>query len=150
AGTQNAFVTELNPAGSGLVYSTFLGGGATDQGNGIALDPQGNAYVAGSTTSTNFPTTTGAYQTSLRTGATQNAFVTKLNAGGAALAYSTYLGGGGSDTGNGIAVNSSGNAFVTGSTTSTNFPTASAYQSTLSGGTGQDAFVTKLATGGNA
>jgi RHS repeat-associated protein len=149
-GSQDAFVTELNPAGSGLVYSTFLGGSGTEQGNGIALDPQGNAYITGYTASTNFPTTSGAYQTALGTGATQNAFITKLNAGGAALGYSTYLGGGGSDTGNAIAVNSAGNAYVTGSTTSTNFPTANAYQSSLSGGTGQDAFVTKLAAAGNA
>jgi RHS repeat-associated protein len=147
-GSTNAFVTELNPPGSALVYSTFLGGSGTDQGNGIALDVSGNAYVTGNAGSTNFPTTSGAYQTSKRTGATQNAFVTKVNAGGSAWGYSTYLGGGSTDSGYAIAVNLSGNAYVTGSSTSTNFPTQNAYAASLGGS--QDAFVTELNTAGSA
>jgi RHS repeat-associated protein len=149
-GSTDAFITEFDPSGSTLVYSTFLGGSGTDSGAGIALDYAGNAYVTGSTASTNFATTTGAFQTSLGGGSGQDAFVTKLNAGGSTLGYSTYLGGSGTEQGMAIALGYDGSAYVTGSTTSTDFPTANAYQSSLSGGSGQDAFVTKLTPSGNA
>jgi hypothetical protein len=152
----SAFVTKLDPNLSGsasLVYSTYLGGsGGGDQGNGIAVDGSGNAYVTGLTDSTNFPVTAGAYKDSLgETWMNVNAFVTKLNpnlSGSASLVYSTYLGGSGGgligDQGNGIAVDGSGNAYVTGWTTSWNFPiTPGAYQVSL-GGTYGNAFVTKL------
>jgi hypothetical protein len=145
AGNNDAFVTKLNAAGDALVYSTYLGGSGVDSGNRIAVDVEGNAYLTGNTTSTNFPTM-NPLQASL--GGTSNAFVTKLNAVGNALVYSTYLGGSGRDGGYGIAVDVEGNAYVTGYTTSTNFPTVNPFQASL-GGT-EDAFVTKLNTAGNA
>jgi hypothetical protein len=139
----DAFVAKLNPAGSALVYSTFLGGSATDRAFGIALDAANNAYVAGETESPNFPVVS-ALQTALSGGA--DAFVAKLNPAGSALVYSTYLGGADLDRGRGVAVDSAGNAHVTGETASANFPTAAAVQATFGGE--RDAFVTKLnATG---
>jgi hypothetical protein len=144
---QDAFVTKLNASGSALVYSTYLGGSGADQGNGIAVDGSGNAYVTGSTNSTGFPTTAGAFQTTYGGGA--DAFVTKLNAAGSALVYSTYLGGSGGDAGNGIAVDGSGNAYVTGSTTAKDFPTTPGAFQTTKGGIG-NAFVTKLNAAGTA
>ena len=149
-GNVNAIVTELNATGTALVYSTYLGGGVIDNGYGIALDGSGNAYVTGYTQSSNFPTTAGAFQTSLS--GTESAFVTKLNATGAALIYSTYLGGAGSflgDGGYGIAVDGSGNAYVAGYTGSPSYPTtASAYQPKLAGNI--NAVVTKLNANGTA
>jgi len=132
----------------GLVYSTFLGGSGTDQGLGIAVDATGAAYVTGLTGSTNFPTTVGAFDTSYD-GGSSDAFVTKLNAAGTGLVYSTFLGGSGTDEGHAIAVDSSGAAYVTGLTTSSNFPTAAALPppsvaSDTSYNGSQDAFVTKL------
>ncbi len=144
AGTRDAFVAKLNPAGNSLTYSTFLGGSSNDSGTGIAVDSSGNAYVVGYTSSSNFPTL-NAYQTS-NAGA-ENAFVAKLNSSGS-LIYSTYLGGSGSDVAAAVAVDSAGDAYITGGTTSTNFPTASPVQS-ASGGN-QDAFITKLNPSGNA
>src|SRR5204863_3474283 len=111
-GYYDAFVTKLNPAGSALVYSTYLGGIGFDAGRGIAVDSLGNAYVAGQTGSTNFPTTPGAYQTTYG-GSDYDAFVAKINATGS-LVYSTYLGGSGVEAANAIAVDQSGNAYVTG------------------------------------
>ena len=132
-----------------LVYSTYLGGAFTDSGSGIAADANGNAYVAGWTDSHNFPTTLGAFQPT-KTSVGVDAFVTKLNPAGTGLVYSTYLGGDGTDTGEGIAVDADGNAYVTGTTGSTNFPTTfGAVQPTFRGGFG-DAFVTKLDPGGSA
>src|SRR5439155_16373246 len=96
-------------------------GSGVDEGFGIAVDTLGNAYVTGFTSSTNFPTTAGAFQATF--GGTEDAFVTKLNPMGAGLVYSTYLGGSGVDDGLGIAVDTCGNAYVTGITLSTNFPT---------------------------
>jgi len=144
AGGKDAFVAKLNPAGNALIYSTYLGGAATDSGNGIAVDAAGNAYVTGGTYSLNFPTL-GAYQTS--NSGQQNVFITKLNASGS-LIYSTYLGGSGNDSAAAIAVDSSGDAFVTGGTTSTNFPTVNPVQA-VNGGN-QDAFIAKLSPSGNA
>src|SRR5207245_126963 len=120
----NAFVTKLNPTGSApLVYSTYLGGSGLDEGFGIAVDTHGNAYVTGPTDSTDFPTTSAAFQTAFG-GGTADAFVTKLNpTGSAPLVYSTYLGGSGTDAGKRIAVDTLGNAYVTGLTSSTDFPT---------------------------
>jgi len=145
-GANDAFVAKLNAAGSALVYSTYLGGSGDDQGNGIAVDASGSAYVTGSTYSTNFPTASPLQPTNR--GSWSNAFVAKLNAAGSALVYSTYLGGSGGDEGHGIAVDSSGNAYVTGSTGSTNFPTASPLQATNGGS--RDAFVAKLNAAGSA
>src|SRR5205814_8754446 len=121
-GAGDAFVTKLNPTGSALVYSTYLGGSSSDAGSGIAVDAAGNAYVTGGTGSTDFPTTIGAFQTT-KGGGFRDAFVTKLNPTGSALVYSTYLGGSGDDYGYGIALDALGNAYVTGGTGSTDFPT---------------------------
>jgi len=151
AGGQDAFVAKLNPTGSGLIYSTYLGGSGDDQGLGLALDRSGDTYVTGTTTSTNFPTTAGSFQTT--SGGAQDAFVAKLNPTGTALVYSTYLGGSGEETngGNqGIAIDGAGDAYVAGSTNSTNFPTtAGAIQRTFGGGA-NDAFVARLNPAGSA
>jgi hypothetical protein len=146
----NAFVTKLNASGTALVYSTYLGGSFNDHGTGIALDSAGDAYVTGGTQSRDFPTTPGAFQTTLGGFGGPNAFVTKLNAAGTALVYSTYLGGSFLDQGFGVAVDAAGNAFVTGSAGSSNFPTTpGAFQTTLRGSV-TNAFVTKLNASGTA
>ncbi len=146
SGGEDAFVTKLNAAGSALIYSTFLGGSADDDGVGIALDSSGNAYVTGRTKSSNFPTTPGAFDTSYSSG--YDTFVTKLNSDGSALIYSTFLGGYYDDYVMGIAVDGSGNAYVTGWTNSWNFPaTPGALDTTLNI---IDAFVTKLNAAGSA
>src|SRR5208283_4936851 len=140
-----AFVTKLNPAGSGLVYSTFLGGSVYDFGAGIAADSAGNAYVTGRTASSDFPVTPGSFQTTF--GGSLDAFVAKINPTGSTLVYSTYLGGSSSDMGVGIAVDGGGNAYVTGSTCSTDFPTMNPLQSTYGGGSCfplGDAFVSEF------
>ena len=138
----DAFVTKLNPAGSGADFSTFLGGGSTDQGFGVAVDADGNIYVTGGTRSSDFPTL-GAPQPTFG-GGNFDAFVTKLNAAGTSLIYSTYLGGTSTDQGNGIATDGLGNTYVVGVTSSNNFPIANPFQSTLKS---VDAFVTKLGPG---
>jgi len=145
AGSTDAFVAKLNPAGSALVYSTYLGGSGSDIGQAIAVDSGGNAYVAGQTGSSNFPVA-HAYQGSIAGGL--DAFVTKLNPAGNALVYSTYLGGSNDDQAYGIAVDGGGAAVVAGGTGSTNFPTAAAYQGSNAGS--EDAFVTKLNAAGSA
>jgi hypothetical protein len=149
-GHPHAFVTKLNPTGSGLVYSTYLGGSRFDLGQGIAVDAAGNAYVTGYTSSTDYPTTAGAFQTT-HGGVTDNwdVFLTKLNPTGSALVYSTYLGGSDNDQGNGIAVDGAGNAYVTGWTISLDFKTTlGAFQPIF--GRGPDAFVTKFNPTGSA
>ena len=124
-------------------YSTYLGGAANDYGYGIALDAKGNAYVTGSTASLNFPNP-GCIQC-VNAGGLSDAFVTELNPGG--LVYSTYLGGAANDYGYGISVDVAGNAYVTGSTNSPNFPVALCFQCVFQGGAA-DAFVTEIAAGG--
>ena len=113
-------MTKLDPAGSGLVYSTYLGGSSSGTGDGIAVDGAGSAYVTGFTGSTDFPTTAGAAQTTHA--GVFDAFVTKLDAAGSGLVYSTYLGGNGSDAGLDIAVDDAGSAYVTGDTQFDRFP----------------------------
>jgi len=148
-GGVDAFVSKLNEDGSVLVYSTYLGGTGTDQGFGIAVDRQGNAYVTGATNSSNFPgTSTSTIQPTF--GGSGDAFVSKLNGDGTALIYSTYLGGSGGDQGNGIAVDREGNAYVTGFTSSTNFPGTSTSTIQPTNGGGGDAFVSKLNEDGSA
>ena len=156
-GDVDAFVSKLNAAGSALVYSTYLGGPAT-HGTDIAVDTSGNTFVTGYTASSTFPTTPRAFQTTIGGAGYYDVFVSKLNATGSALAHSTYLGGSFNDVGFGIAVDSSGNAYVTGYTgtytSSSNFPTTSdAFQTTFGGrftsGYG-DAFVSKLNAAGSA
>ncbi len=138
-GTASAFVTKVNPFGSGLVYSTYLGGSAGAVGGDIAVDSLENAHVAGYTASPDFPTA-NPLQSSIA-GHT-DAFVATLNAFGSALIFSTYLGGSGSDNAAGIALDSSGNVYVTGNSTSTDFPTANALQTASRGG--GEAFVAKI------
>lgn len=145
-GTASAFVAEINPAGTALLYSTFLGGSILDNGNAIAVDPSGSAYIAGSTASFDFPTTASAAQAVL--GGTYNAFVSKLAPGGSSLSYSTFLGGSGVDNADAIAVDSSGQAVVGGYTSSPNFPLASAIQATFQGFF--DAFATVLNASGTS
>ena len=144
-GSGDAFLAKLDATGSALVYSTYLGGNGSDQGNGIALDPAGNAYVVGTTNSTNFPTV-NPFQAAK--GAQDDAFVAKINPAGSAWVYATYLGGNNEDQGNGIAVDASGNAYVTGYTASTDFPVQSAFRGSNTGVV--DAFVTKLNPAGSA
>ena len=134
----------------GLIYSSYLGGSSLEIGNAIAVDSTGHAYVTGQTLSTNFPTTPGAFDNTYN-GCCADAFVTKFNSSGSALDYSTYLGGNLTDVGYGIRVDSLGEAFVTGSTQSANFPTTpGAFQTTQLQANDVDAFVTKLNSTGSA
>jgi hypothetical protein len=145
AGSYDAFVTKLNAGGNGILYSTFLGGSSDDGGTAIALDSSLNLYIAGSTSSSNFPVTSGAAQTGF--GGVQDGFVSKLNSTGSALIYATYVGGSGSDSANAIAVDGSGNAYISGGEQSMDFPTTpGAFQTTTSDGL--DAFVAKLNASG--
>jgi hypothetical protein len=160
-----AFVAELDPTGSSLVYSTYFGGDWNDAANGIAVDAAGNAYITGSTSSTNFPIVNplafqlvGSINPLLdQIVGTNSAFVAEIGAGGSPLIFSTYLGGNRFDAGEGIAVDPAGNIYVTGFTASTNFPTVNAVDSMLNGGDlpkyknssfPNDAFVAKLAPSG--
>jgi hypothetical protein len=146
--TGDIFVTKYNATGATFAYSTYLGGtGAIEVGNSIAADASGNAYLTGTTLSADFPTTTGAFD--MTANGESDAFVTKLNAAGSALVYSTYLGGTLDDVAQGIAVDSSGNAYLIGQTSSANFPMAGSSLDTTLGGF-LDAFVTKLNAAGSA
>src|SRR5437763_6646957 len=132
-----------------LSYSAVVGGSGDDRGRSIAVDSAGNAYVTGNTTSTDFPRT-APFQNTFGGGSNfGDVFILKMNPTGTALIYSTYLGGSSDDNGTGIAVDSSGNAYVTGTTSSNNFPRANALQNTFGGGA-SDAFVTKLNPTGSA
>jgi beta-propeller repeat-containing protein len=142
-----AFVTKLNPTGSALVYSTYLGGDTGSSGSDIAVDDSGNAYVVGSA-GPGLPTTPGAFDTE-NEGSGGDVFVAKINVSGSALVYSTFLGGSTADEGRGIALDAAGNAYVSGTTTSIDFPTtAGAFDTTQNGSF--DAFVTKLNASGSA
>jgi Beta-propeller repeat len=128
-------VTKLSPSGSSLVYSTYLGGSSHENGWAIAVDDSGSTYVTGATLSTDFPTL-NPFQADQ---ADWDVFVTKLSPSGTSLAYSTYLGGGRQEDAYGLAVDGSGNAYVTGKTESADFPTFNAYQASRFGA--GDAFV---------
>ena len=140
--TEDAFITKLTSNGA-ISWSTYFGYNGADRGNGIAVDANGNIYITGETLSSNFSTLNGR-QTTFGGGIT-DAFVTKLTTNGA-LTWSTYLGGSGLDAGYALAVDDTGNVYVTGHTTSSNFPTLNASQSTY--GSVQDAFITKLSSSG--
>ena len=153
-GNSNGFVTKLNSSGSApLVYSTYLGGGSGDFASAVAVDSSNDAFVTGATQNATFPTTPGAFQTTCGTAANCNgglsdAFVSVLKPDASGFVYSTFLGGSGADQGLGIAVDSTGDAYVTGLTQSSDFKLQTAIQGTFGGGT-QDAFVSALNPAGN-
>ena len=125
SGSTDVFVTKINAAGTALVYSSLLGGSGTDIGFGIAVDSSGNAYLTGLIGSSDFPRVhqiPGACNGSCGNGINYDIYVTKINAAGTALVYSSYLGGSEDDYGRGIAVDSSGNAYLAGRASSTDFP----------------------------
>jgi Beta-propeller repeat len=143
------FVTKLSPDGSALVYSTYLGGNETDQATGIAIDSAGSAYVTGCNELGNFPTH-NPYQSSNKANATCTGIVSKFTPDGSALVYSTYFGGTGEDMPSGIAVDSSGDAYIAGATSSTDLPTKNPLQATSKGVVGFTGFVTEFNPSGNA
>lgn len=148
----DAFVTKLNPSGSGLLFSTILGGSKDEQGNGIAVDANGNITIVGQTTSTNFPFVNAIRSTVNFNSNCTTGFVTKLNPAVPSYTFSTYLGGGQCDVANGVATDSSGNIYVTGRTGSTDFPLANAVQPIFGGSQFSDAFdgfVSKLTPAGS-
>ena len=145
-GDCDAYVAKLNSLGNGILYSTYLGGSLEDYSSDIAIDGSGNVYITGSTASLNFPLS-NAYQT-IYGGGRFDAFVAKLDGSGNTLLYNTYLGGRGLEWGRGIAVDPDGDAYITGYTSSVNFPLQNAYQATYGGGT-NDVLVAKLNSSGN-
>jgi Bacterial Ig-like domain (group 3)/Beta-propeller repeat len=152
-GGTNLTLSELNPTGTGLIYSTYLGGRSYpgDFSAGVAVDRTGNAYVTGYTYSSDFPTTPGAYQSS-KVAALETAFVSKFKPMGSGLVYSTFLGGSASEDSYGLALDGSGDLYVTGKTASSNFPvTPDAYQSTnkAAASGGDTAFLTELNPAGS-
>ncbi len=149
--TQDVFVFKLNSAGNNLVYSTYVSGISNEQAHGIVIDGSGNAYVTGDTLSTNFPTVNAYNATGDGSASYKDVFVFKLNSTGNGLVYSTYVGGSVHDYGKEIAIDGSGNAYVTGSTNSADFPTVNAYNATGDGNTTySDVFVFKLNSAGNS
>lgn len=146
-GIRDGFVTKFNPAGSALVFSTYLGGGSDiEYSNSIAVDSQRAVYVAGYTSSTDYPLQNPIQATNHGFGDT---FITKFNPPGTSLAYSTYLGGSDNDIQySGLALDPSGSAYVTGYTSSTDFPVVNAYQGTKGGF--EDVFLTKINSAGTA
>ena len=148
-GLNDAFVAKLNPSGTRLVYSTYLGGSGNDLAFAVAVDPSGFAYVAGRTSSMDFPTANPLQRT--YAGGPSDCFVAKLNVAGSMLVYSTYLGGSGNLNENifGIAADAAGNAYVSGFTNSLDFPIVNAFQPSYGGGN-FDAFTAKLNATGSA
>lgn len=147
-GGYDAVVAKIDSAGTQFLYSTYLGDAGDEAGYAIAVDATGNAYVTGTTGSQSFPTTPGALQTAPPGSLDTNGFVTKLNPTGSALVFSTYLGGTGNDIARGIALASTGDVFVTGQTSSSEFPVLGAIQGTIDGTV--DLFVTRLNSDGSS
>jgi hypothetical protein len=150
AGSQNTFVAKLAPVtpnGSSMLYSTYFGGNGYDYIQGLALDASNNIYVSGSTNSSVFPTKIPIQANLKATSGEFNSFVAEINAAGTALVYSTYLGGSVDDTNTGLAVDSSGNAYLVGSATSPDFPVKNTLQALDPGG---DAYIAKVAAGGGS
>jgi hypothetical protein len=146
-GNLDVFVTKLNSSGTIVLSSTYIGGSKADDARALAVDASGNVYVAGVTQSPNFPTHTPLPSHATLLG-DSDAFVFKLSTTGAGLIFSTYLGGTGSEEGHGIAIDSAQNVYVTGDTTSTDFPTVSPRQAASGGNL--DAFVSKLSPAGTS
>lgn len=172
-GMNDVFVSKFSSNGTSMVYSIYLGGGSMDNGTALTVNSAGEVFVTGTTYSTNFPVTAGAYQTVLTQDTVdcdpfdcfsmlcddntlcksytylESAFVTKINSAGNGLSYSTYLSGNGGDAGYGIAVNGAGEAVVTGQTSSSNFPvSAGAYRTSINGTT--DIFIARMSVSGNS
>jgi Beta-propeller repeat len=147
-GNIDGYVTKINSLGSGLVYSTYLGGSGDDAAGAVRVDKEGNAYVPGATSSTDFPTTADAFQSSF-VGGSSDAFAVKLNPTGSGLVFSSYLGGSGDDSsvGAGTGVDRFGDMYVYGSTSSVDFPVTEHAVQPQYGGGNSDAFVTKIAIG---
>lgn len=152
-GTQAGFVTEINPTGTALVYSTYLGGSGSGVVSAIALDSSGDAYITGWTSSPDFPVTSGAFQSKI--GGGSDTYVAELNPTGTSLVFASFLGGSKAEIAYSIAVNSSGNAYLSGYTCSTDFPiTSGAYKTTYTSSScttwGGNGFVTEFAPGGTS
>lgn len=147
-GGTDAFLTKIDASGGALAYSTYIGGNLFDASHGIALDEAGNVYITGETNSSNFPTLSPIQAHRAGSGSNFDAFITKINASGSGFIYSTYLGGDIHDYAYGIAVDSEGNASVTGKTGSFNFPLLQPIQESSGGNT--DVFVSKLNVNGDA
>lgn len=151
AGEADAFITKLSTMGNSLVFSTYLGGGGQDlvQRQELAIDAEGFIYVSGTTASTDFPVTPGAYQTALS--GTRSGFISKLTPAANALVFSTYLGGNGGAVDNAaLALGQDGHIYVAGATSSPSFPTTpGAYRRTYAGGA-TDGFVCKMAPSGSS
>ena len=144
-GTTDAFILKLDPTGTQIVYSTYIGGSGSDEGHSIAVDTGGNAHITGYTSSNDFPIVSGFQRTR---GGLLDAYVLKLNRTGNAILFSSFLGGSVDDRGYGIALDAASNIYLTGTTSSNNFPTANPYQRNYAGGFA-DAFVAKIGSAGN-
>lgn len=140
--TTNAFLVKLGPKGTNLIYSAVFGGNSIDIAFGVAVDPLGNVFVCGATTSTNFPATNNAIYLAATNSGGSDVFVTAFNPSATAMLYSVYLGGANNDFGNGLALDPAGDAYVVGQTFSSNFPTNTALHATLNGPS--DAFLAKI------
>ncbi|MDA8168422.1 MAG: SBBP repeat-containing protein [Nitrospiraceae bacterium] len=138
-GASNAFIVKLSASGTQLLYASYLGGGSTDEGEDIALDPSGNIYITGFTSSADFPL---LKPVKASIGGAYDAFITKLDPTGRKLIYSTFLGGGSNDEGMGIKADANGDAYVTGATASSDFMTVNPEQASLAGST--NAFLSKF------
>ncbi len=147
-GSQDAFFAHIDPSGSSLIFSTYFGGSDVDDGTGIAVGSSGDVFACGYTKSADLPLV-NAFQSTQAGGASYgDVFVTRLNSTASSLVYSTYLGGIGDDVAYGIKIDGGSNAYVVGSTYSPDFPTASPFQATKTGGF--DAFLTKLSAAGSS
>ncbi|MBP0030089.1 SBBP repeat-containing protein [Roseofilum sp. Guam] len=140
-GSQDAFVLKLNPTGTQIDYASYLGGSGFERGSSIVVDPNGAAYVTGQTTSTGLGTA-GVFQQNTNATNGSDAFIAKVNATGTQLVYFTYVGGPGFEEGIGIDIDSTGNAYISGTTQSTGLATSGAYQTNLVGSS--DVFVSKI------
>ena len=148
-GNTDAFVLKLNSTGDTLIYSTFIGGTSDDEGAGIAVDSTGNAYIAGKTWSSDFPTTPGAFDRTFN-GGSSDIFAVKLNPEGGSLVYSTYLGGSGWEDASEIKIDQFGNAYILGGGDSTDYPTTAEAYDRTGDGIYFDIYLTKLNATGSA
>jgi hypothetical protein len=147
-GFVDGFVVKFNPAGSDLVYSTYLGGSGYDEINGLAIDSGGDAYVVGYTSSSNFPIVSALQPSKSGSASGNDAFAARINAAGSALVYSTYLGGSDGDIAFDVAVDSASRAYIAGWTQSSNFPTVQPLQAANTGS--GDAFISVMNAAGSA